>query len=208
MRGARRYVLRVRPDGSLRVTVPRGGSRAEALRFVERHLPWALGERRRVLARPRTPVVWTVGTSILLDGEPTVIVREGSAVRLGPIAARVADHVTDVRPWLERKMRAVARVQLTSELETLARQLDLRVSTISIRNQRSRWGSCSRGGRIALNFRLIQMPASVRAYILVHELMHLRQPNHSRRFWSLVESVCPAYRDAERWLKTTGRELF
>jgi hypothetical protein len=52
------------------------------------------------------------------------------------------------------------------------------------------------------------MPASVRAYILVHELMHLRQPNHSRRFWSLVESVCPAYRDAERWLKTTGRELF
>jgi predicted metal-dependent hydrolase len=208
MRTARRYILRVRADGSLRVTVPRGGSRAEALRFVERHLPWALRERRRVLARPRTPVVWTAGTQILLNGEPTVIVREGSIVRLGPIAVRVPEHVIDVRPLLERRMRAVARVQLTSELDTLARQLDLRVSTISIRNQRSRWGSCSRGGRIALNFRLIQMPPAVRAYILVHELMHLRQPNHSRRFWSLVESICPAYRDAERWLKTNGRELF
>jgi predicted metal-dependent hydrolase len=208
MRLARRYILRVRPDGSLRVTVPRGGSRAEALRFVERHLPWALRERGRVLARPRTPVVWTAGTSILLNGEPTMIVREGAIVRLGPIGARVPEGVMDVRPLLERRMRAVARLQLTSELKALARQLDLRVSTISIRNQRSRWGSCSRGGRIALNFRLIQMPASVRAYILVHELMHLRQPNHSRRFWSLVESVCPTYRDAERWLKTKGRDLF
>ena len=79
---------------------------------------------------------------------------------------------------------------------------------MSIRNQRSRWGSCSSRGRIALNFRLIQMPPSVREDILVHELMHLRQPNHSRRFWALVQQACPDFRAAERWLRTTGRTLF
>ena len=84
----------------------------------------------------------------------------------------------------------------------------LRVGVVSIRNQRSRWGSCARNGNIALNFRLVQMPAPVSDYVLLHELMHIRQQNHSRRFWRLVEAVCPGFRDAERWLRTTGRTLF
>jgi predicted metal-dependent hydrolase len=208
MRSARRYVLRVRPDGTLRVTVPRGGSRAEALRFAERHLPWALRERAKLLAVPRTPSAWTAGTTILINGEDTLIVRDNGVARAGDIMVRVPQHTVDARSALERRMRAVARRQLGSELETLAVRHGLRVARVSIRNQRSRWGSCSRGGRIALNFRLIQMPPWVREYILLHELMHLRQPNHSRRFWSLVESVCPAFREAERWLKTHGKRLF
>jgi predicted metal-dependent hydrolase len=79
---------------------------------------------------------------------------------------------------------------------------------ISIRNQRSRWGSCARDGSIALNFRLIQMPRAVRDYVLLHELMHLRQQNHSRRFWRLVEEACPDFREAEEWLRVEGRGLF
>lgn len=205
---ARRYVLRVRPDGALRVTVPRGGSRAEALRFAERHLPWALRERAKVLALPRAPRAWTAGTLILINGEETPIVRENGVARAGGLAVRVPEQTLDVRSALEWRMRAVARRQLTIEIEALAAQHGLRVERVSIRNQRSRWGSCSRGGRIALNFRLIQMPPPVREYILLHELMHLRQPNHSRRFWSIVESVCPAFREAERWLKTQGKRLF
>ena len=63
-------------------------------------------------------------------------------------------------------------------------------------------------GRIALNFRLVQMPPFVSDYVLLHELMHLKQQNHSRRFWRLVEAACPEFRAAERWLKTEGRSLF
>ncbi len=212
MHGARRYILRVRPDGELRVTVPRGGSHAEALRFAERHLAWAARERARLLSAPGTPRVWRNGTVILLDGEPTAIVLASDGQRMvaraGQIAVPVVDGVEDVRPSLERRMRAVAREQLTDQLHALAAQLELRVAGISIRNQRSRWGSCSPTGRIALNFRLIQMPPRVREYILIHELMHLRQANHSRRFWALVESVHPDFRESERWLKTVGRTLF
>jgi len=165
MRRARRYVMRVRPDGDVRVTIPRGGSKAEALRFADRHLDWARRQRSRVLS-----------------------------------ARRPAS--------LDRELRDRAARELPPQLLALAAQHGLEVQRVSIRNQRSRWGSCSSRGHISLNFRLLLMPDFVREYILVHELMHMRQANHSIRFWRLVEAACPRFREAERWLKRQGASLF
>jgi len=165
MRQARRYVMRVRADGDVRVTIPRGGSRGEAERFVERHRTWAERQRAQMLAARR----------------PAVDVRE---------------------------LRARAVRELPPQLLALAAALGLRVARVTIRDQRSRWGSCSPKGHIALNFRLLLMPSEVREYVLIHELMHLKQANHSRRFWRLVEAACPGFRDAERWLRRHGPALF
>jgi predicted metal-dependent hydrolase len=165
MRRARRYVMRVRPDGDLRVTIPRGGSKAEALRFVERHRAWAERQRSRVLETRR------------------------------PASE-------------DQELRERAARELPPQLHALAAQHGLTVKRVTIRNQRSRWGSCSSQGHITLNFRLMLMPPPVREYILIHELMHMKQPNHSIRFWRLVESACPGFRDAEKWLKANGQELF
>jgi predicted metal-dependent hydrolase len=165
MRRARRYVMRVRPDGDLRVTIPRGGSKAEAVRFAGKHLEWARRQRARVLASRRPASV-------------------------------------------DRDLRRRAASELPPQLRALAERHGLAVSRVSIRNQRSRWGSCSPRGHIALNFRLLLMPPDVREYILIHELMHLRQANHSIRFWRLVEAACPGFREAERWLKQHGASLF
>ena len=208
VRAARRYVLRVRPDGALRVSIPPGGSRADAMRFVERHLAWAFRERRRLLTERRTAVVWTAGTMIPLDGELQPIERAGETAHVGRIAARVDAGVVDLRPALEHALREAARRELPPQLMALAAAHGLTVSHVSIRNQRSRWGSCSSRGRIALNFRLLQMPPSVREYILLHALMQLRERNHSRRFWAQVKQVCPDFRAAEIWLRTNGRTLF
>jgi predicted metal-dependent hydrolase len=82
-----------------------------------------------------------------------------------------------------------------------AGQHQLQVNRITVRNQRSRWGSCSRRGTISLNWRLIQTPVFVQDYIILHELMHLREMNHSARYWREVANVCPDYPVAERWLK-------
>lgn len=214
VRRARRYILRVRPDGSLRVTVPRGGSRAEGLRFVERHLHWVLEERLKVSAR-HAPVHWTHGSRILIDGEPVpIVVADGRGpgaartVTYGARSVRVAADIHDLRPCIEADLRELARQTLVPRLHELADRHGLCVARVSIRNQRSRWGSCSRTGSIALNFRLVQMPATVRDYVLLHELMHLKQQNHGVRFWRLVEAACPDFRSAERWLKTEGRGLF
>jgi predicted metal-dependent hydrolase len=165
MRQARRYVMRIRPDGAARVTIPRGGSRAEARRFAERHLDWALRQRSKVLASRRPPQ---------------------------EIAA----------------LKAQARRDLPPRLLALAAQHGLAVTRVTIRDQRSRWGSCSSKGHIALNYRLVLMPDEVRDYILVHELMHLRRQDHSRAFWRHVAAACPRFRDAERWLRTHGPALF
>jgi predicted metal-dependent hydrolase len=210
VRRARRYILRVRPDGTLRVTVPNGGSRREAEQFVRKHQRWIRRERDRVQVE-RAPREWGDGSEILLRGEPVRIAVENRGdTLLVSYAGRTlaAPLALDVRAAVERDLRDLARGELIPRLHELAAAHDLQPGLVSVRNQRSRWGSCARSGNIALNFRLVQMPAAVRDYVLLHELMHIRQQNHSRRFWKLVEAVCPEFRDAERWLRTIGKTLF
>ena len=210
VRRARRYILRVRQDGTLRVTVPRGGSRREAEQFVQKHEKWIARERTRVRTESPSPE-WNHGTTILLHGNPVHIAVEshsrGWRVFYGERSLPVREGV-DVRRAIEADLRELARETLLPRLRELAVVHGLTLGVVTIRNQRSRWGSCARNGNIALNFRLVQMPAHVSDYVLLHELMHIRQQNHSRRFWRLVEAACPGFRDAERWLKTTGRTLF
>lgn len=210
VRTARKYILRVRPDGTLRVTIPRRGSKTEALAFVARQRDWIAKERARV-ERDQAPVRWTHGSAILLDGEPAIIAVEhgpdGATASVGGRSVAVAD-VFNVRPEVERDLREIARARLIPRLRELADAHGLTLTRATIRNQRSRWGSCSRSGTIALNFRLVQMPPAVAEYVLVHELMHLKQQNHGPRFWALVEQACPDFRDAERWLRRFGRRLF
>jgi predicted metal-dependent hydrolase len=210
VRGARRYILRVRPDGRLRVTVPRWGSKREALAFVEKQRRWIERERARVLA-DCGPREWDDGSTILLDGQAVRITIEGEGTRRVAIYGGRRVHLRDgvgVREAIEADLRALAREQLVPRLEALAALHGLPVGRVTIRNQRSRWGSCSPAGAIALNLRLVQTPPDVRDYVLLHELMHLRQQNHSRRFWRLVQAACPSFREAERWLKVQGKALF
>ena len=157
---ARRYIARVLGDGSLRITIPRHGSQAEALRFAERLTPWVAEQQARRAAR--TPP---------------------------------ADWPPPTRDWLAR-----ARRELVPRVGELAHQHGLRVQRVSIRRQRSRWGSCSRRGSISLNWRLVHAPALVRDYVIIHELMHLHELNHSPRFWTHVDTAFPERKSAEKWL--------
>ena len=110
---------------------------------------------------------------------------------------------------VERVLRKYAGAELPQRVRELAalHGLEARISTISVRNQRTRWGSCSARGKISLNWRLVQVPPSVRDYVILHEIAHLVHLNHSARFWTLVESFCPNYREEEAWLKRSGRSV-
>ena len=137
-RRARRYILRVLDDGTLRVTLPRWGSKREARGFVDANQDWIARQR----ARRRKPAP------------------------AGPRDSSLAQHV-------ERWWRAKAERELPGML-------------------------------MALNWRLIRVPDFVKEYVMLHELMHRRELNHSRRFWRLVASCCPRYAEARAWLKTNG----
>jgi predicted metal-dependent hydrolase len=166
---ARRYVIRVRPDGTVRVTVPRWGSRRYAELFAEQQRGWIERQRAQISDAPADRVGYTT------------------------------EAITEFR-------RRAAH-ELPERLRHLAAHHGLRVSRISVRNQRSRWGSCSPSGHICLNWRLVLMPDTVRDYVLIHELMHLRRLDHSRHFWRLVAHACPDYERARQWLRENRRLL-
>ena len=207
-RGARRYILRVLDDGTLRVTVPWWGSRREARQFAESQEAWVTRQRAHRAARVASR--WSLGGTVLVDGLAQTVSGHGDGRvaigdvllddRLGPSG----DPGAAVRAWLRE--RAAAR--LPGELTALAERHGIAVRRVSIRDQRSRWGSCSRRGTISLNWRLVQTPPFVREYVLLHELMHCRELNHSARFWRLVAAACPRYVEARRWLRTDGAALF
>jgi len=166
---ARRYVIRVRPDGTVRVTLPRWGSRRYAESFAEQQRPWIIRQQARV-----------------------------SAAR-----SNVVHHTAEAIQGYRRR----ALHELPARLRELAARNRLSVSRISVRNQRSRWGSCSPSGHICLNWRLVLMPEAVRDYVLIHELMHLRRLDHSQRFWKLVAAACPEFNKARRWLRENRHTL-
>jgi hypothetical protein len=201
---ARRYILRVDPTGAVRVTLPSRGSQAEAWNFVRRKTPWINERIEQHHACPARPAVWVHGTEVLFRGDIIQLVIHDN---LSSKTVEFSDQRIEVsleenvRLVVERHLWTLARRELRARTAQLATQHGLMVSSITVRNQRSRWGSCSRRGTISLNWRLIQAPVYVRDYIILHELMHLREHNHSRRFWKQVETVCPDFEVAEKWLK-------
>ncbi len=160
---ARRYVIRVKGDGSVRITVPRGGSRRDAELFAAENRRWIDEQRARLGQRAHQRLAYT--------------------------------------PEAIEELKQQAAIELPPRLRRLAAHHGLVVSRISVRNQRSRWGSCSPSGHICLNWRLMLMPDAVRDYVLIHELMHLRRLDHSRHFWRLVAHACPWFEDARSWLR-------
>lgn len=208
---ARRYLLRLRPDGSARVTIPRGGSLLEGRKFAERNLVWLERQWEKVCAQASTPKSWKLGTEILWRGVQTRIEaapESGSGViQLGGEMIPVPNIDGDHRRTITLHLWRLATRELPAKVLEYASLHQLPVHRVTVRNQSSRWGSCSRRGTISLNWRLIQTPPFVRDYIILHELMHLRQMNHSARFWQEVERVCPEYQTAERWLKENAALL-
>ena len=205
---ARRYLLRLQPDGTVRVTIPRRGTVAAAREFAARNIGWLERQFQRLAAHPPAPAAWTIGTEILFRGEPVRLAAEADgSIRFGTERVPVAAGVTELRPALQRHLRQRAAQELPPRVWELAGQHGVTVARVTVRNQKTRWGSCSRRGTISLNWRLIQAPGFVRDYIILHELAHRRQMNHSEKFWQEVARLCPDYPQAEQWLKLHGKLL-
>jgi predicted metal-dependent hydrolase len=162
---ARRYLIRVADDGTVRVTIPRHGSRRGAEAFVEQERAWIEKQQRRM---------------------------EQDSHRPSPAG---------LSPAVERELRARANRDLPARLLELAAEHGLAVARVSVRNQRWRWGSCSRNGHVCLNWRLVELPDSVRDYVMIHELMHLKRMDHSAAFWKLVAEACPDFMSARAALR-------
>ncbi len=208
---ARNYTLRLNREGELVVTIPRGGSQREALAFVERSRGWIDGQRVKREGTSGHAREWRPGMPLYFRGELVALGMLGDrgrpVVTFGDQRVYVADRAMNLRRPVEARLLNLARLELPARTRELAAALGVTISRVSVRNQASRWGSCSSSGVISLNWRLVQVPAGVRDYLIIHELMHRREMNHSIRFWRHVAHACPRWREAEAWLDKHAVEL-
>ncbi len=206
---ARRLVLRLDSQGtSVLVTVPRGVSRARALDFTERSRPWI---EERVRSRGGN-VHLLPGHRIPLRGVEHEI--RHVPKRRGSVAADPAEgviHVPGEPPHVPRRLadflKSAAKADLTAASQRYAQMMGVSYRRITIRDQKTRWGSCSASGELSYSWRLILAPSYVLDYVAAHEVAHLKHLDHSPRFWRLVLIHCPNAARAKKWLKAHGHDV-
>lgn len=209
-RRARRFILRLDKHGDgVVVTVPTGERAAAAMEFAAAQGAWIA---RRLAERP-TPIPFAAGKRAPLRGEMMVI--EQAASRRGlvrvdpgpPAKIIVPGDAAHLARRLKEWMKTQARDDLTAASRRYANAIGVEFRRISVRDTTSRWGSCSSSGSLSYSWRLVMAPREVLDYVCAHEVAHLVEMNHSRRFWALVERHCPHAGPARRWLKAHGAKL-
>jgi predicted metal-dependent hydrolase len=223
---ARQVRLVVTPERGLEVVIPRRFDRRRIPALVEDKKDWIERATARVEARrrrlradpPRLPdtislpaldEVWDVEyrpavTAAVGTGRPSLaaVAREHPGQRL--VVGGNADDAEACKAALCRWLRRRAEQTLVARLEQLAGEVGLGYTRASVRQQRTRWGSCSRQGTVSLNVRLLFLPARMVDYVLLHELCHTVEMNHSPRFWKLLQSIDRDCEAQKKSLKSAG----
>ena len=204
---ARRVRVTVDAVRGIEVVLPRRAPEREAAAAIRELRPWIerrvaelAGARAAVAARGDT-VPYLGRTLALVSDFPsrTRVVRRGDTLLVPEGSERV--------PALERWYRRAARAEVEPRLQRACAAAGTSYSRLTIRGQRTRWASCSRSGAMSFNWRLLLAPEPVLDYVIWHEVCHLEVMDHSTRFWRLVASRSPGYREQVRWLRVNGATL-
>ncbi len=219
VRSRRRTVrIRVAAADRLEVAAPVGLADAELARLLEGRKAWIARQLAKLAAMAASPLNAAVepGAEVLYLGRPRrLTVLQGSTARAavtleakrlfvqlpaGPAAGREAALTAALRRWYAEQARAV----LTERTTYWAGVLCVGPQRIFIREQKSRWGSCSSRGNLSYNWRAVMAPPAVVDYLVIHELCHMKEPNHSAAFWALVGQADPLYKEHRKWLRSNG----
>ena len=205
-RRARRVRVTVDPHTGIEVVLPARAAAREAAAAIEELRPWI--ERRlreaeqiRARVRARGDTVPYLGADLRLVAQPgrTRAHRRGDTLL-------VPDGATQTEA-LERWYRRTARTEIAPRVDDATRALGQPYRSLTIRGQRTRWGSCSSTGALSFNWRLLLAPEPVLDYVVWHEACHLAVLDHSPRFWALLERHLPGYREPKAWLRRHGATL-
>jgi predicted metal-dependent hydrolase len=204
---ARRVSMRICPrEGAVVVTLPPRSGRRAGLALIREHEGWVLDR----LAALSPLVEFAPGASFLLGGQAHLIRHEPRA-RGGAFLDGRQLVVTGAREFLRRRATDFLRAEAKRRIATLtvphAEALGVKPRSIRVKDTRSRWGSCAPDGTLAFSWRLIMAPEWVTDYVVAHEVAHLRELNHSARFWALVEQLTPHRDAAVEWLRAEGPAL-
>ena len=205
-RTSRRLIVRYQPlQKSLSLTLPQAVSIKQGLHFINEKQEWILRQIEQYS-----------DAGYFFDGQTIPFL--GKNMRLEHIGGRglvsEGEGVLQVHGDIEFMARRVQKwliQKVRSEIITLAEKfsacLTVKIGNITLRDTSSRWGSCSHDGNLSFSWRLVFAPHEVLAYVVAHEVAHIREHNHSTKFWVLVEQLHPEFRESQNWLKTYGKSL-
>ncbi|QEE34753.1 M48 family metallopeptidase [Octadecabacter sp. SW4] len=202
---ARRLSLRVsRLDGRVTLTLPHRVSEREGIAFVREREDWLRGHLSGITKETRPQI----GGTVPFGGEDLAIVAGPvKRARMGEAALIVPDDPARVSARVEAYMKLHARDRLADASDRYAAVLGRSYGRITLRDTRSRWGSCSSTGDLMYSWRLIMAPPEVLDYVAAHEVAHLVEMNHSDAFWTVVGDIFPDHKRCRRWLRENGDRL-
>lgn len=200
---ARRLSLRVSSlDGRVTITVPKSVSMKEANGFVQQKADWIA----RAVGRVHAPVEIKSGAKVPLEGAPREVVLASGRSAIADGETLLVPQGREV-PALVALLKHLARDRLAARVSHHAEALGRRYGRITLRDTRSRWGSCSSDCNLMFSWRLIMAPPEVLDYVAAHEVAHLEHMDHSPRFWGVVERLCPDHKLHRKWLREEGNAL-
>ncbi len=201
----RRFSLRIsQTDGRVTLTLPQRAREADAMAFAVSQEGWI----RRALARLPQGGRVEFGADLPVEGRPlTLTPGPGRAVRVEAGLLTVPGEPAQVGARVAAFLKVMARDRLIAASDAHAARLGLRFRQISLRDTRSRWGSCTHDGALMYSWRLIMAPPQVLDYVAAHEVAHLAEMNHSPAFWAVVERLFPGWQAQRDWLRAHGAEL-
>lgn len=191
---ARRVRLMVTEDGEALIVMPARAAEREAVALFERHRGWVARQQAKIEER-----------RINLATRPSLAA--GRVLMVNGVARKVRVSNAAERDALERQLRKEARAIFSARIADRAAQMELKPTSLQVRDQKSRWGSASKDGGMSLSWRLILCPPEILDYVVVHELAHLRYGGHGKRFWQLVARHYGDHRAARKWLGDHNDEI-
>jgi predicted metal-dependent hydrolase len=202
---ARRVRVSVDGAGEVEVVLPKRAPERAAAQAVRELTPW-IERRRRTLARAAAEVARPAGTLPYL-GRDLALVPQPGRERVHRRGDELLVPRRDPGPAIERWYRRQARAEIAPRLDAATARAGTSYTGLTIRGQKTRWASCSTSGHMSFNWRLLLAPEAVLDYVVEHEVCHLERMDHSPRFWALLESRVPDWRDHARWLRRYGPTL-
>ncbi|MCZ8333020.1 MAG: SprT family zinc-dependent metalloprotease [Rhodobacteraceae bacterium] len=202
---ARRFSLRVsRLDGRVTLCLPARAREAEAMAFARAQEGWL----RETLAGMPTREGVRIGSVIPVEGRLLRLVPgAGRGVRLEGEALLIPGDPAQAGIRAGAFLKAMARDRLVAASDRHAAAIGRQVTRVTLRDTRSRWGSCAQDGALMYSWRLVMAPPAVLDYVAAHEVAHLLEMNHSARFWAVVERLYPGWQAQRKWLHAEGQAL-
>lgn len=200
---ARRISLRVSSlDGQVTLTLPPGTPERVGRAFAEEKARWL----QQAVGKIATSVPVVIGAELPVAGQVRrVVVGQERAARLGPDTISATPGCEG--PAIEALLKRIARDRLATAVDRYGKQLGRSHRRVTLRDPRSRWGSCSSEGNLMFSWRLILAPTEVLDYVAAHEVAHLAHMDHSPAFWSVVDDLFPDHKTQRAWLRRDGASL-